>query len=63
MLCLLFGTGFMVTPLWLLLLAVTVFVVGTEIRVRIEDQLLSSRFGERFREYESSVPAYIPFLR
>jgi protein-S-isoprenylcysteine O-methyltransferase Ste14 len=63
MLCLLFGTGFMVTPLWLLLLAVTAFVVGTEIRVRIEDQLLSSRFGERFREYESSVPAYIPFLR
>jgi protein-S-isoprenylcysteine O-methyltransferase Ste14 len=63
MLCVLFGTGFMVTPLWLLLLAVTLFVVGTEIRVRIEDQLLSSRFGERFREYESSVPAYIPFLR
>ena len=63
MLCLLFGTGFMVTPLWLLLPAVIVFVVGTEIRIRIEDQLLSSRFAERFREYERSVPAYIPFLR
>jgi protein-S-isoprenylcysteine O-methyltransferase Ste14 len=63
MLCILFGTGFMVTPLWLLLPAVIVFLVGTEIRIRIEDQLLSSRFGERFREYQGSVPAYIPFLR
>jgi protein-S-isoprenylcysteine O-methyltransferase Ste14 len=63
MLCLLFGTGFMVTPLWLLLPAVIVFVIGTEIRIRIEDQLLSSRFAERFREYKLSVPAYIPFLR
>jgi len=53
----------MVTPLWLLLPAVIVFVVGTEIRIRIEDQLLSSRFAERFRQYERSVPAYIPFLR
>jgi protein-S-isoprenylcysteine O-methyltransferase Ste14 len=63
MLCLLLGTGFMVTPVWLLLLAVFVFLVGTEIRVRIEDRLLSSRFEERFREYERSVSAYIPFLR
>jgi protein-S-isoprenylcysteine O-methyltransferase Ste14 len=53
----------MITPLWLLLLAVLVFLVGTEIRVRVEDRLLSSRFAERFREYERSVSAYIPFLR
>jgi protein-S-isoprenylcysteine O-methyltransferase Ste14 len=53
----------MVTPLWLLLPAGIVFVIGTEIRIRIEDQLLSSRFSERFREYKRSVPAYIPFLR
>ena len=63
MLCLLLGIGFMITPLWLLLLAAMVFLVGTEIRVRVEDQLLASRFAERFREYEHSVPAYIPFLR
>ena len=63
MLCLLCGTGFMITPLWLLLSAVVVFVVGTEIRIRTEDQLLSARFAEQFREYEHSVPAYIPFLR
>jgi protein-S-isoprenylcysteine O-methyltransferase Ste14 len=63
MLCILFGTGFLVTPLWLLLPAVIVFLVGTEIRIKIEDQLLSSCFGKRFREYQGSVPAYIPFLR
>jgi len=63
MLCLLLGTGFMITPLWLFLLALCVFLVGTEIRVRIEDRLLSSRFAEKFQEYQRKVPAYIPFLR
>jgi protein-S-isoprenylcysteine O-methyltransferase Ste14 len=62
MLCILFGTGFMVTPLRLLLPAVIVFPVGSEIRIRIEDQLLSSRFGDRSRDYERGVPAYIPYL-
>ena len=63
MLCGLCGTGFMVTPLPLLLLSVLVFAIGTEIRVRIEDRLLASHFGERFLDYERSVPAYIPFLK
>jgi len=40
-----------------------VLIIGTEIRVRIEDRLLASRFGERFQDYQRSVPAYIPFLR
>lgn len=63
MLCVLFGTGVMITPLPLLALSALVFIVGTEIRVRIEDRLLASRFGERFRDYQRSVPAYIPFLK
>ena len=63
MLFLLCGTGFIVTPLPLLLLAVAIFMLGTEIRVRIEDRLLASRFGDRFREYQRSVPAYIPFVK
>ncbi|MFI5071576.1 MAG: methyltransferase family protein, partial [Terriglobales bacterium] len=63
MLCILLGTGFMITPWWLLLASLLVFVAGTEIRVRIEDRLLASHFGERFKEYRSSVPAYIPFVR
>jgi len=39
------------------------FVIGTEIRVRTEDRLLASRFGERFAEYRREVAAYVPFLR
>jgi protein-S-isoprenylcysteine O-methyltransferase Ste14 len=42
--------------------ALLLFVIGTEIRVRIEERLLASRFGEEFKEYKRSVPAYIPFL-
>jgi len=63
MLCVLLGTGFVITPLPLLALSLLVFMAGTEVRVRIEDGLLFSRFGERFRNYQRSVPAYIPFLK
>jgi protein-S-isoprenylcysteine O-methyltransferase Ste14 len=40
-----------------------VYIIGTEIRVRTEDGLLLSRFGDQFRAYQRSVPAYIPFVR
>ena len=63
MLCILLATGFVATPLPLFLLALAVFLIGTEIRVRIEDNLLASQFGERFQQYQRSVPAYIPFLK
>jgi protein-S-isoprenylcysteine O-methyltransferase Ste14 len=63
MLCVLFGTGFMITPLPILLVSVVLFLIGTEIRVRIEDGLLASRFGDQFRDYQRSVFAYVPFLR
>ena len=63
MFCLLLATGFLFTPLLLLMIAICVFVAGTEIRVRIEDSLLLSRFGEQFREYQRSVFAYVPFIR
>jgi protein-S-isoprenylcysteine O-methyltransferase Ste14 len=63
MFCLLLATGFMLSP-WLLLLAsVVVFIVGVEIRVRVEDALLLGRFGDKFREYRRAVPAYIPYVR
>ena len=63
MLCIMLGTGFLITRWWLLLPAISLFIVGTEIRVRIEDSLLASHFGERFAEYQQRVPAYIPFLK
>jgi protein-S-isoprenylcysteine O-methyltransferase Ste14 len=43
--------------------AVVLFVVGTEIRVRVEDGLLMERFGERFVEWRKARPAYVPFVR
>jgi protein-S-isoprenylcysteine O-methyltransferase Ste14 len=63
MLCTLLGTGFIVAPWPLLLAALMVFLIGTEIRVRIEDNLLGSHFGGEFKEYRRTVSAYIPLVR
>jgi protein-S-isoprenylcysteine O-methyltransferase Ste14 len=63
MFCMLLGTGFLMTPWWLFVPAIILFVIGTEIRVRIEDRLLATHFGDRHAEYRHSVSAYIPFLR
>jgi len=63
MFCVLLGTGFMITPLPIFLVSILVFIVGTEIRVRIEDTLLASRFGDEFRNYQRAVSAYIPFVK
>jgi len=49
--------------MWALLIALIFFLIGLEIRVRIEDALLASRFGETFRDYQRRVPAYLPFVR
>ena len=62
-LCFFLGTGFMIAPLPVFLLSTVLFVIGTEIRVRIEDALLVSRFGNQFRDYQRTVPAYVPFLK
>src|SRR5262249_19056403 len=63
MFCMLFGTGLMITPLPILLLAATLFIAGTEVRVRLEETLLAWRFGDAFRDYQCAVPAYIPLLK
>ena len=63
MLCLILGTGFMVARPWLFVVALILFLAGTEIRVRVEDRLLADRFGEEFREYRRNTAAYIPLLR
>ena len=63
MLCLLMGVGLLVTRIVLIPPALVFFIAGTEIRVRIEDRLLASRFGAEFEAYRREVPAYIPFVR
>ncbi|MGI8991802.1 MAG: methyltransferase family protein [Bryobacteraceae bacterium] len=43
--------------------ALLLFIAGAEIRVRIEDGLLLSRFNGAFEAWKKRVPAYVPFLR
>ena len=63
MLGMLLATGFAWSWWPLLLVALAIFLVGTEIRVHAEERLLADRFGESFADYRSRVRAYIPFLR
>ena len=63
MFCILLGMGFMTSSIPFLLIAIVVFIIGTEIRVRIEDRLLAERFGEEFTAFQGKVGAYIPFVR
>jgi protein-S-isoprenylcysteine O-methyltransferase Ste14 len=63
MLCMLLGTGLVLAPWPLFLSALFIFLVGTEIRIRVEDGLLASHFGEEFAAYKREVRAYIPWLR
>ncbi len=60
---LLLGTGFIVSSWWLFLPAVILFFIGAEIRVRVEDHLLATQFGDSFADYKSRAPAYVPFLK
>lgn len=49
---------------WLIvILSAVIFMVGTEIRIGAEEELLEKRFGESFRQYRSRVWAYIPLVR
>src|ERR1017187_1279712 len=62
-LCVLLGTGVLISPLYLLLPAVLIFLIGTEIRMQVEDRMLVSRFGEQFTAYQHNVSRLIPFLK
>jgi protein-S-isoprenylcysteine O-methyltransferase Ste14 len=57
------ATGLLVSIWQAVIVAAVVFTIGTETRIREEDRLLESRFGEAFREYRKSASAYIPFIR
>ncbi len=63
LLAILLSTLLLLTPWPWVAASLALFIGGTEIRVRAEDGLLRSRFGEEFEQYRSRVPAYIPFVR
>ncbi|MBV9240578.1 MAG: isoprenylcysteine carboxylmethyltransferase family protein [Acidobacteria bacterium] len=48
---------------WAIPFAVLVFLVGTFIRTRFEEQLLANAFNDKFAEWKARVPALIPFLK
>ena len=43
-------------------IGIALFVVGIEIRIHVEDDLLRNRFGSQFEEWKSQVPAYLPLI-
>jgi len=57
------STALLLAPWKAILVLLAVFIIGTEIRVRSEDKLLASRFGQQFADYKRNVRAYVPFLR
>jgi protein-S-isoprenylcysteine O-methyltransferase Ste14 len=54
------ATGLAVTQWPALLVAIVVFLVGTYMRVRVEERLLRGQFGAEFDDYTRRVPAVIP---
>jgi protein-S-isoprenylcysteine O-methyltransferase Ste14 len=54
------ATGLAVTQWQGLLAAIFVFLLGTYLRVRVEERLLREQFGSEFEEYKRRVPAVIP---
>lgn len=55
------GAAYTWWPMWIA--GTTLFVIGTEIRVRAEDRLLADRFQQQFESYREHVHAYVPFIR
>ena len=62
MLLVLCAIAVVITGWKLFAVALLLFLVGTEIRVRTEETLLASRFGEEFENYRKNVSAYVPFM-
>ncbi len=63
MLGMLVATGIVISHWAVVIGAVLVFLIGTYIRTRFEEKLLSDAFGEEFADWKARVPGLIPFLK
>jgi len=63
MLCILVATGSLIAPWYLFVAALSLFLIGTEIRIITEEKLLESQFGDEFRNYRRAVKGLVPLLR
>lgn len=57
---LMISTGLVFSTWWALLIAVSIFLIGNQIRIRAEEQLLRETFGSQFDDYTRRVPAFFP---
>lgn len=57
------ATGLALGPEPIHLFAVVLYVIGTMIRIRMEERLLTEIFGERYSLYVARVPAFVPFVQ
>ncbi len=57
------STALLITQTKGLLIALVIYLIGTEIRVYAEDGILRQRFGAEFDNYAHRVKAYLPFVR
>lgn len=62
MLGMLLATGLAVSHWTGIIAGLIVFFIGTLIRIRSEERLLSETFGPEFDDYSHRVPAIIPYL-
>jgi protein-S-isoprenylcysteine O-methyltransferase Ste14 len=60
MLAMLVTIGMDVSRWQALVAAIVVFVIGTLIRIRTEENLLRANFGAKFEDYARAVPAFLP---
>jgi protein-S-isoprenylcysteine O-methyltransferase Ste14 len=63
MFSMLLSAGLLLAYWPVLLGGIVLFIIGTEIRIHVEETLLRGRFGDAFEAYAHSVKAYIPYLR
>jgi protein-S-isoprenylcysteine O-methyltransferase Ste14 len=63
MLGMLLAMGLAFGRAWAVGVAVMLYIVGTIIRIRMEERLLNQTFGERYALYSKRVPAFLPFRR
>jgi protein-S-isoprenylcysteine O-methyltransferase Ste14 len=57
----LIASGLVLSSWWALAIAIAFYVVGTIVRVRVEEKLLLEVFGEEYRAYRARVPAVFPW--
>ena len=56
----LIGTAIAISQWPELLIGAVIFLLGTALRIRAEEQLLIDAFGDEYREYARKVPALVP---